>query len=160
MYFCADPTTENAVLGVQPMPWVPQPAPAPAPAILLIPPEGSIKQTMVELKEGTIQPLVEKLATLHVKSKLKESKDGSAVLKTGGKVSQHKLANNFSKKKSFTIHWNKLFNAPSKFCFHVSPLSLLLYTKLKSLVIRSVIVMCGSEQGTSNGLVPQSVDTK
>lgn len=107
MYFCADPTTENTVLGVQPIPWVPQPAPAPA--LPLIPPEGSIKQPMVELKEGTIQPLVEKLATLHVKSKLKESKDGSAVLKTGGKVSQHKLANNFSKKKSFTIHWNKDF---------------------------------------------------
>ena len=37
-----------------------------------------------------------------MKSKLQESNDGSAVLKTGGKVSQHKLAYNFGKKKSFT----------------------------------------------------------
>ena len=53
---------------------------------------------MMELTEGTISPQVEKLATLNVKSKIKESKDGGAVLKTGGKVSQHKLANNFGKK--------------------------------------------------------------
>lgn len=89
-HICPDPTTENAAQGVQPMPRVPQPAPAPA--VPLIPPEGSIEQAMMKLKEGTISPQVEKLAMLYVKSKLKESKDGSAMLKTGGKVSQHKLA--------------------------------------------------------------------
>ena len=100
-HICPNPTTENAAKGMQvPVPQVPKPAPVPT--LPLIPPEGRIKQAMMELKEGMISTQVEKLATLYVKSKLKESKDGNAMLKTGGKVSQHKLAYNFGKKKSFT----------------------------------------------------------
>lgn len=93
-HICPDPTGENAAQVVQPMPQVPQPAPGPAPTPPLISPRRSLEQAMVELREGTITSEVEKLGTLFVKSKLKESNDGSAVLKTGGKVSQHKLNNN------------------------------------------------------------------
>ena len=55
-HICPDPTTENAAQGVQPMPHAQVPQPAPAPTLPLIPPEGSIEQAMMELKEGTISP--------------------------------------------------------------------------------------------------------
>ena len=136
------------------MPHAQVPQPAPVPTLPLIPPEGSIEQAMMELKEGTKSPQVEKLAALYVKSKLKESKDGSAVLKTGGKVSQQKIFYNVGKKKSFTyvgIRYSMLHqNSVS-----MSALKLVAVRKPKSLVTRSVIVMCGPEQGTSNGLVSQ-----
>lgn len=96
------PTTENAAQGVQPRP-IPaqgvqlrpipaqgvQPRPIPQPAA--VQPRGTIEQAILDLKDGMISPEVERLGTLFVKSKMKESNDGSAVLKTGGKVSQYKL---------------------------------------------------------------------
>ena len=78
--------------GEQPMPApIPQ-QPQPEPTLPLIPPrEGTLEQAMIDLRGGKISPEVEKLGTLYVKSKLKASNDGSAILKTGGKVSQLKL---------------------------------------------------------------------
>lgn len=78
---CPDPTAENAAQRVQPIPLAPQPAPAPP----LNPPIRSLEQAMMEFREGMIPNGVEKLGMPFVKSKLKESNDGSAVLKTGGK---------------------------------------------------------------------------
>ena len=79
-------------MGGQPMPApIPQ-QPQPEPALPLVPPrEGTLEQGMIDLREGKISPDVEKLGTLYAKSKLKASNDGSAILKTGGKVSQPKL---------------------------------------------------------------------
>lgn len=77
-----------AAYGVGPMLQVPQPAPAPS-LILSI---RSLKQAMMELKEGMISPEVENLGTLFVKSRLKESNDGN---RWQGK---HKLTNNFGNK--------------------------------------------------------------
>ena len=53
---------------------------------------------MMELREGMILNEVEKLGTFFVKSKLKVSKNGSVVLKTGCKVSQHNFTNTFGNK--------------------------------------------------------------
>lgn len=81
------------------VPWGGNPCPHPShnspnlnlPLPLIPPREGTLEQAMVDLREGKISPDVEKLGTLYVKSKLKASNDGSAILKTGGKVSQPKL---------------------------------------------------------------------
>ena len=118
-HICPDPITENVAQRVQPIPLAPQPAPAPP----LNPPRGSLEQAMVELREGTISPEVEKLGTLFVKSKLKESNDGSAVLKTGGKVSQHKLTNNFGNK-FHLLYFGIVHSVPFKILFPHQPLKL------------------------------------
>ena len=58
-----------------------------------------------------------------MKSKLKESNDSSAVLKTGGKVSQYKLTNNFGNK-FHLLYFRIVHSVPFKILFPRQPLKL------------------------------------
>lgn len=78
---------------------------------------------MKELREGMISPEVEKLGTLFVKSMLTASNDGNALLKTCGKVSQHKLINNFGNK-FHLLYFGIVHSVPFKILFPRQPLNL------------------------------------
>ena len=75
----------------------------------------------MELREGMISPAVEKLGTLFVKSKLQESNDSIAVLKTGGKVSQYKITDNFGNKFHLR-YFGTVHSVPFKILFPRQPL--------------------------------------
>ena len=118
-HICPDPITENTAQRVQTIPLALQPALAPP----LNPPRGSLEQAIMELREGMISPEVKKLGPLFVKSKLTESNDGNTMLKTGGKVSQHKLTDNFGDK-FHLLCFGIVHSVPFKIMFPRQPLEL------------------------------------